>query len=95
MTDYDEQWHQEKFAKHERETETVTIKIDRFRVDGKPTCYAWCGSKMTPRMVCQFLMRVGLGGAPMCGATGRHLNEYYGTDFLEPCDNCPVWQDEV
>jgi len=83
------------FAKHEREAETITIKLDRFRLDGKPTCQAWVGSETTPRMVCKFLFGVGLASVPMCGATGRYLNEYPDTGILEPCDDCPVWQDEV
>jgi len=95
MTDYDEQWHQEKFAKHERETETIAIKVDRFRVDGKPTCYAWAGSETTPRMVCKFLGWIRMGTVPVCGMTGDNLHEYQDTSFLEPCADCPLWQDEV
>ena len=71
--------------KHKREKETVTImtKVERYKVNGKPTCLSWY-QKNQCRYCVEHLFKY------YCSFTGERL--YEGKDkFLEPTENCPVW----
>ena len=68
------------------ETTQKTIKIDRFKVNGVPTCETSerdCPALISDADYCEFT----------CGFTGNLLGEF--DNYRIPCKECPVWKDEV
>lgn len=90
------------YRSYNRLSETIPLPVERYTVDGRPTCCAWSGAGSKQRMACVFLCRsLVLGvhedaqGSLMCTATGEAIFTYIEQkykDFLRPDESCPLWE---
>jgi len=76
------------FARNERSTEQITMTINRYRLNGKPVCLSWWGSKKHPRQACQFYGTSHFGTRSAC----LYLGVTTWPDTIP--GKCPVWKDE-
>jgi hypothetical protein len=72
------------FAKHSRESEPVTLPLERFTIDGDHVCLSWSGYGSHPRMCCQFLFTERFGTRDVCGYLGVYIHDN------NPDEKCPL-----
>ena len=76
-------------AKHEREK--TQIEVDRFTMNGEPTCLSWYGCDKHKREMCQFLLARKFGTVYVCGLTGADIYEHDKSPTIRPLKDCPLW----
>ena len=78
------------YEKFKRKKESKPLSIDRFLINGEPTCFSWAGDDEHPQEACKFLRFTRFGTTPVCIYCDATLSREIDTP-IKPLKKCPVW----
>lgn len=78
------------YNENKRDKELITIYLEKYKINGKHTCFSWSGDKGHPQEVCLFLRTTHFGTRNICGYTNADILHYNDSTLLKPCSGCPI-----